>query len=297
MAVISHLIGGLGNQLFQYATGKALAERLGEPLLLDLSAFSDYSLRNYELMPYRLNASIASVEDIHVSLPQRYHPHAVCKIYHKVKQRLLPAEERNYQEESLKFSVNRFHNIRRPCYLYGYWQREEYFLSIRDTLRTELQLPDEPDEKQREWMQLMKEEESVSIHVRRGDYVSNPETARVHGSLPEAYYRTAMETISRSFSSPLFFLFSDDPGWVKKQWSLPGKVMVIDEMSQNSPQLDLQLMSLCRHHIIANSTFSWWGAWLAESKDSVIIAPRQWFTPEEMKERHRDPVPERWIRL
>lgn len=135
--------------------------------------------------------------------------------------------------------------------------------------------------------------QSVCIHIRRGDYVENPHTNQVHGILPVEYYAKAIQMIRDSLNSPSFFIFSDDPKWLREQAIFKG--MNIISNTKNKDWEEMYLMSQCSHHIIANSSFSWWGAWLAENPDQIVIAPKKWFNDESFE--RTDKIPDDWIRI
>ena len=136
---------------------------------------------------------------------------------------------------------------------------------------------------------------AVSLHVRRGDYAADPVVTSMHGLCPLDYYDRAVEYVLGRVSDPAFFLFSDDPDWVREHLKLRGSVSVVDHNGPDSGSEDLRLMSLCRHHIIANSTFSWWGAWLDPRPDKLVIAPKRWFADESLDT--SDLLPAGWVKL
>ena len=179
--------------------------------------------------------------------------------------------------------------------LSGYWQSENYFLEIRDILLNEIS----PKYKLRpEYGQAKSKidlSESVAIHVRRGDYVSNPRSANLNGVLPLRYYQNALDYIKLNLNHPHFFVFSDDIPWVKSHFDFRGENHTFIEGVKDPNAIEeLELMRSCKHHIIANSSFSWWGAWLGSNKNQVVIAPSQWYasklTPPEL-------LPPQWVRL
>jgi hypothetical protein len=138
--------------------------------------------------------------------------------------------------------------------------------------------------------------ESVSVHVRRGDYVTDPAANRVHGTCGSEYYERAAELLCEQVTSPRFFVFSDDPEAARRELRMPGPAEFIDGNVGQRDWEDLRLMTSCRHHIIANSTFSWWGAWLAHHDEQVVAAPHAWFRPG-AKPGHcvRDLIPQSWM--
>lgn len=175
----------------------------------------------------------------------------------------------------------------------GYFQEEIHFLSIREALLQELQPKTPLPETYRAWADQARTAASVAVHIRRGDYVHNAGAAALHGVLPESYYRHAISLIQEKVNEPLFFFFSDDIEWVKSHFADTGGIFI--SSPEGTPHHDLELMRQCRHQVIANSSFSWWGAWLNTHPDKVVIAPEQWFADKEMN--RRISLPENWLRI
>jgi len=137
--------------------------------------------------------------------------------------------------------------------------------------------------------------ESISVHFRRGDYVTDPQTNKIHGTCSFDYYHQAIDDICKYTSNPHFFIFSNDPQWVKDNFSLPYPMQIITLNGPEKPHFDLYLMSLCKHHIIANSTFSWWGAWLSTNKDKRVYTPKRWYNVDYIDQ--KDGFPDSWIKI
>lgn len=177
-------------------------------------------------------------------------------------------------------------------YLSGYWQTEKYFSGIENEIKTLFKFRDCLRGKNREYQERIQsdEYESVSLHVRRGDYVGNSEV----DICGKAYYQRALEIICSKIKKPKFFIFSDDLAWCRQKLGIENAVYIAGNTGGDSYK-DMQLMTLCRHHIIPNSSFSWWGAWLGEKEDSIVIGPKRWFNGREI---HReDIVTDRWIKV
>jgi hypothetical protein len=136
---------------------------------------------------------------------------------------------------------------------------------------------------------------SVSLHVRRGDYVANLKVAAIHGLCSKEYYASAIKFISKKVERPHFFVFSDDINWVENNFKINYPCTYINQNFSNESYNDLRLMSLCQHNIIANSSFSWWGAWLNCNSEKIVIAPKKWFANSD--KRCDDLIPEKWVRL
>ncbi len=177
--------------------------------------------------------------------------------------------------------------------LIGYWQSEKYFKDYEDAIRSEFSRTDPLDGPNEATAAQITSSTAVCVSVRRGDYVTVPAINRYHGVLPLEYYMAAVALVRRSLPDAHFFVFSDDLDWCRVNLLLGGSMTFVDH-DQNRPADDLRLMALCPHHIVANSTFSWWGAWLATGKDGIVIAPKQWAVAEDVGP---DLIPERWVRL
>ncbi|MDR3606939.1 MAG: alpha-1,2-fucosyltransferase [Oligoflexia bacterium] len=280
--VIVKLVGGLGNQLFQYAFGRALSIRQRSTLFLDCTAFETYKVHDYALDHFNIQAESATQEQIKkLTKPasQFFFFNRTPKIYKE--------PHFHYSEKHLQ--------IKGSIYLEGYWQSEKYFEGIAEQLREDLRIISQPDENNEGALKKIRETNSVSIHIRRGDYVSNAAATQVHGILDLDYYRKSIDFIYGKFSSPSFFVFSDDPEWVRNNLKIEGNATYVNHNPPQKGYEDLRLMSSCKHHIIANSTFSWWGAWLNPLRSKTVIAPRNWFRTNDLDP--EDLIPINWIRL
>jgi hypothetical protein len=162
-------------------------------------------------------------------------------------------------------------------YLDGYWQSDLYFKDIRNILLSELQPIAKPGKENQALLEKMEEENSVALHIRRGDYLSNPLAAKHHGVCPLHYYQEAIQIIVSKVQNPHFYVFSDDLEWAKKNLDLQFPVIFVGNNKGDQAFQDLRLISNCKHQIIANSSFSWWGAWLNLNPDRIVIAPKKWF--------------------
>lgn len=279
--------GGLGNQMFQYAAGRAAAHRLGVALGLDLRWYGPgrmpFDLHRFAVV-YETPASHELPPDRKQN-PLRYLAWRTMGI----SPRLLRENRHGYDARIL--------SIKDGTYLKGYWQSERYFTDVADLLRHEL-LPKQPATGEN--LALLGELETlgtaVSLHIRRGDYVKDPPTAARHGSCSLRYYEQAVRLVAQQANiDPVVFAFSDDPEWVQIHLKLPCEVRIMRHNDAAHNFEDLRLMSACRHHVIANSSFSWWGAWLNPRPDKIVIAPRRWFAQENLND--SDIVPKDWRRM
>jgi hypothetical protein len=283
--IISRLNGGLGNQLFQYAMGRRTAHGTGLPLKLDIEKFKDCGLRNYRLDHFNINASIATREDkLRLHILRRKDPIALLNA---ILDKFRPIHrQRVIREPTFRFNPKLL-NIAGPTYLDGDWQSPRYFEDIGSILRQEITLKTPLGKKdQSVEKEILAAPDSVSVHIRRGDLVSDPKTNQMHGTIGLDYYSESLRQMNEKLSSPIFFLFSDEPAWAIE--NLPAVNLDIRHIGHNGPDkdyADLHLMSQCRHHVLANSTFSWWAAWLAKDPDKIVIYPRSWF-----RAGHHDPV-------
>ena len=283
--VTTSIKGGLGNQMFQYAAGYALSQRLGVPMQLDLSFFSKQEKRKFELTDLCIDFEATS------SLSTEF----------KAKlNRFLPklsTLEKSYVEP-FSFYDPFFEKIQSPCRIDGYFQSELYFGSYRKDIIRQYQPKKKITERNKAYLARIKASTcSVAVHLRRGDYL-DPKIASIHGVLTDEYYENAIKILSSMVGADYeLFIFTDDPLFVRQRWGA-GKSVVIVEGNGDSPINDIYLMSACDHSIIANSSFSWWGAWLNERKDKITIAPRQWFQQDIMRVKNTcDLYSKSWITL
>jgi hypothetical protein len=286
--IITKLQGGLGNQLFQYAAGRSLALRHNQELYLDLGDYGKIqdglTIRQYRLNDFPILAKIASEEQI---LKLTSTGTLIEKIFNKIAPRYL---KRAYTHLDFNFDSN-FFKLKKNTYIYGYWQSYLYFNKYEKVIQQELTLNSELSIENQEIFNKLKNTESVSIHVRRGDYITNKEAAKLLGSLNTEYYDLAVSFIHENIKNPHFFIFSDDPEWVRLNMLIDRSVIV----DTKSELLDLFFMSNCHHNIIANSSFSWWGAWLNQHTNKIVIAPKNWF--RDAKINTDDLIPKEWQRL
>jgi hypothetical protein len=180
-------------------------------------------------------------------------------------------------------------------YLEGYWGSEKYFKDIEAIIRRELTVKTEPSPINRAMAEHICQAPAVSIHIRRGDFISNPITQKFHGVCSLEYYSKAADMIAGMVERPHFFVFSDDPQWAQDNLKLEYPITFVTHNSMDEDYEDLRLMSLCKYHIIANSTFSWWGAWLSRASDKIVYAPRYWLNDSSLNT--SDVIPNGWIKI
>lgn len=289
--IVVKLMGGLGNQMFQYACAKRIAEVNSVPLKLDISDFSRKSERPYALFHLNISGEIASIADI-----QRFKRASfIRKCLHLTRVASTPHRAYRVIRERFFHFDQSILLLSDDAYLEGYWQSERYFSDIKDTIRAEFSFKHQPDSENKRTAGEIIDNNSVSLHVRRGDYISDPKVNQIHGICTMDYYHRAVERILDSVQRPHFFVFSDDPEWVRNDFRLNHRVTYVTHNSGERSFEDLRLMSLCRHNIIANSSFSWWAAWLNSNPDKLVVAPRRWFNRDDIDT--EDLIPDTWIRL
>jgi len=279
--------------MFQYAAGRSLANRLGTELMLDLGAFDHYDLRRYELGAFDIHAGVATAYDLSLAGSKTRSPSWLSRLGSLLG---LNSSMALYKEADFTYDENIL-GLRAPVCLDGYWQSERYFFDVAVLLRQEFTLKQPFDEANRRIFEQIIDPQSqaVSLHVRRGDYVTNAHTAQYHGVCSLDYYRLAVDYIAERVSKPYFFVFSDDPDWVRNNLTMEHPMTIVAANSADRGVWDMTLMKSCRHHVVANSSFSWWGAWLNPSEEKIVIAPKLWFSGASLDT--RDLIPSSWIRL
>lgn len=289
------LMGGLGNQMFQYATAKRLAEKNTTYLRLDITGYQnmhkDDTPRQYELDKYKISGQVASAEELSLMLPQDFR----ASTNYLVKRRLgIDKRLRPLGEHGKGFNSNIL-KARNNTYLIGWWQNEKYFADIRDKILGEF-TPKTVSQYSKRLIDDISANDSISIHVRRGDYVSNKFANKEHGLASVGYYQKSVNYLGQKIKSPRFFVFSDDLDWCKKSLKLGDSSVYVDGNGPDRAHEDIYLMQHCKHNIIANSSFSWWGGWLNDNPGKIVIAPKAWF---QNKESNKDTeiVPGSWVRL
>lgn len=296
--VIVKLQGGLGNQMFQYAAGRSLSLRLSAPLKLDRWQV-DLPVQGGTPWGYTLGALNVreefadSRETAELSGQEQTR---LRKLMLRLRRAagLGPRRTNILRDTDFRFHPE-FHEVSGDVYLDGYWQSEKYFLGISKTIRSEFSLRRPLEAVDREFAEAIAREDSVSIHVRRGDYVSNPEANRFHGLCSAEYYRRCMAIVSEKVGAPRFIVFTDDPAWARENMAVPRGTTFVDWGQPRDGSIDLELMRRCRHHIIANSSFSWWGAWLGSRQGSLVLAPERWF--RDLSIDTADLLPDSWVRV
>lgn len=280
--------GGLGNQLFQYAAARSLAHRLNTDLVLDTYWFRHVRLgetaRPIELTNYHVKLRIANSDE------QRRWKLLRTRWVRYIDM-LMPMHAVRERGFAYNDSLNRTTD---DSYLVGAWQSERYFQNIRAFLLDELTPIQLPSTRDTELLQAMQTCDAICVHVRRGDYVTSNSASAYHGVCSLDYYQRAIKYVASQVLNPSLFIFSDDPDWTREHLRTEYPSHYVTHNSSTDAFQDLRLMSCCKHHVIANSSFSWWGAWLSTFAQQVVVAPVQWFA---VNRPTPDLLPHQWKRL
>lgn len=266
--IIVRIVGGLGNQMFQYAYAKSLQQK-GFDVQIDISKFKTYKLHGgYQLDKYNIDLETADNFATFLS-----------KI--KIK--------KNVREKNLLFDENLF-SLTGNEYVKGYYQTEKYFTNIRAILLDQFTIKQPLTKTTLSYAKAIKNyTNACSVHIRRGDYISDKKANKIHGTCDLEYYNKAINLIQEKYKNTHFFVFSDDIAWTKENLNIKNATYI---NHKTIPHEDLYLMSLCKNNITANSSFSWWGAWLNQNEDKTVISPKKWF-----KEKENEVACKNWIKL
>ena len=292
--IVSNLIGGLGNQMFQYAAGRALSLQLQQDYYLDITDLQRYQLhQGYQLERiFEGEFKVAADESVRAILGYQGTPFFRKILIRKPFKYL---RSRSYVVQPVFGYWNQFDQLGGDIYLHGYWQSEKYFKKYLDVIRRDFAFKETLSAANQCVRHQIMNTNAVSLHIRRGDYVTNASANKMHGVCPLEYYQQAVDEILNRVRNPFFYIFSNDPTWVKKNLRLGAEHTCIDHNHGEESYNDMRLMSICKHHIIANSSFSWWGAWLNVNPEKIVIAPRQWFATDQFET--IDLLPTDWVRV
>jgi hypothetical protein len=280
--IVSKVCGGLAGQMFQYALGRHLALKNNDKLYLDLSWYERENNSGFVR-----DFALSQLDSSWNTLTEK---HFLCwKIKVRSKTKNFNIFNFQYIKEAdfSKFDPQVL-NLEGNVILDGYWNSHKYFESIREILLNELRPKEAPDERNRRCLEKVENVNAVSVHFRRGDYALNS----FHGMLDKEYYTKAIETISEKISNPYLFIFSDEPEWVLANMTFQHPYEIVDFNRDRKNYWDIELMRNCKHNIIANSGFSWWGAWLNTHENKLVIAPKKWVN---IGKPEFDNIPPNWI--
>ncbi len=293
--IVVSLQGGLGNQLFQYAAGKTIASKNNAMLFFDLTYFTNTpegsTPREYALAPFNLNVEVQQCDSKY-----KYLPGMVGKILRKIT-KSFPFKKNGidmYHEKTPDFD-HHVTTLKPPLWINGYWQSEKYFTEIAHIIRQEIGTPRALSFSSQAMLEAIKQHNAICIHIRRGDYISNTTANAFHGSCDLQYYYNGISLIEKAEKNTHIFVFSDEPEWVRKNFSHSTPITIVDINNSKNAHEDIWLMAACKHYVIANSSFSWWGAWLGNSPQKIVITPKKWYTNTQIST--KDLIPDSWIRL
>lgn len=281
--IIVRIIGGLGNQMFQYAFGKYI-EKQGFKVKYDITGFHDYTLWDYKLETvFNIDVPKANNEEFnHIKDNSK-------NIFARLRRKVLGFKRLHIQEKT--FNINELKK-EKSYYLDGYWNTWKYVYAVDNIVRDKFNIPNSQlSIHSKKILSDIQNNNSVSIHFRRGDYVSNKKNYNILGVCSLEYYQTAINIISEKISNPKFYIFSDDIEWVRNNFYMPNHTIKFIEKTKDYEEL--ALMSKCKHNIIANSTFSWWGAYLNNNKEKICIAPQHWYNHKKKNSRLKL-IPPKW---
>ena len=281
--IISRLFGGAGNQLFQYAAGRALADHLDCDLILDTRYIAGSEDRG-DCFGHFENARFERSVDLPPAKSDGAFRYGLWRKFGR--------NPRFHREKGLGFDPA-FFDLGANTYLHGYWQSQKYFDRIIDQVRKDLTFTTQMNAENADMAaQIAAAPIPVALHVRRGDYVASGSYA----ACSPAYYRAAVDLLADKLGAALTcFVISNDPTWARENLDLGQESIFVDLNDEKTGHFDLHLMSLCTHNVIANSTFSWWGAWLNSTPEKLVVAPKNWFAKEALS--NPDICPEDWLRL
>lgn len=254
--IIIKLTGGLGNQLFQYVKGRSLAFNKKTSLALDISWYKGRLNRKYMLNNFNIEAKIVNRFNL-----------LTTKIFSK----------NNYIDTNKNTD----------------WQSEKYLEDIEDIIKKEFTIKTPLSSINKSLLEDIRSKTSISVHLRGGDYVVGNKST-FHGVCSPEYYSEAIEHIRRHIQSPHFFIFTDDLEWARKHINFPEPYTLVSN-TENPPWEEMIMMSTCKHNITANSTFSWWGAWLNNNSEKIVITPKKWFNNKSIN--IEDLIPKTWIQI
>lgn len=290
--IIVKLTGGIGNQMFQYAFAWYLSIKHNTEIKIDLQDLSgNIEVSHEQLWLNVFNIQLKSATKGEVFYFKRktlYGSTTLLKIHkYLYKKKLIEQVNFDYKKVYEK-------NATKNSYLVGFWQSEKFFKNMKEEILRLYSFP-EPDIANKKITDEISQANSISIHIRRGDYLTNPENFKNHGVCSLEYYKNAVHQIIEKVTQPFFYIFTDDINWVKKEFHLDFPYKIVGWNTGDQAYRDMQLMSYCKHNIIANSSFSWWGAWLNKNPEKVVIAPKNWFNERDWNT--EDIIPKEWIKM
>lgn len=297
--IITKLKGGLGNQMFQYATGFALAKKNNVEHKIDISTFdikNNDTPRKFSLNIFKITSPIALSEEIN-KIENKNNKITILKTI--INQKIFRKYYTDFHPQLFKKITDKI-SSGKSFYLQGLFQSEKNFFESKSQIGQEFTFKKEFfDQKVLQISELLQKENSVSLHIRRGDYFLNKKTNKYHGLCPIEYYLSAIRYIKSKVPNPSFYLFTDDIKWINENNDIFTKEIGKEFHNISEENFkdyeEMYLMSQCKHNIIANSSFSWWGAWLNKNSDKIVIAPKNWVNKKPNP--HPNIIPEKWLKI
>jgi hypothetical protein len=294
--IVVKINGGLGNQMFQYSFGHYLAKKHNTPVKFEINTIQKnevYTSRNLDISHFNILINTSTKED--VKRFKLVKTDSFQKYERKISQYLPFLNKKQFIEKPYITNLAKIKFFRDNCYYDGYWQAYSYLDEIRNELLKNFQLNFDLDDEANQILNDINSSNSISIHIRRGDYKLK-HNAKIYSNISKTYYNKAIEYFFKNIKNPTFYIFSDDINWVKQNFI--GEHFKFVETKSNNPVVDMHLMSLCHHNIIANSTFSWWGAWLNTNETKTVICPKNWLVNTKNNDRLiKNLIYENWIAL
>lgn len=279
--------------MFQYAFIKACSERNWIDFKIDINEFQTYKLHKYCLEVFNIQSNYSLKKEIPFYENFYSNYKVINLVIALLKNNARKINNNHIIEKDFSFDPKLL-KIKK-WYIEGYFQTEKYFLNFADKIREDFTFTIEPSEKNYTCIQEIKSSESISLHIRRWDFINNTKTNTIHWTCDLEYYKKASQYIIKKLDKPIFYIFSDDIKWVKENLNIEWKVRFIDWNNAEKNYEDMRLMSLCKHNIIANSSFSWWWAWLNKNKSKIVISPKKWFNTDKINT--KDIIPDTWIKI
>ncbi|MCO5947663.1 alpha-1,2-fucosyltransferase [Mucilaginibacter flavidus] len=295
--IIVKLQGGLGNQMFQYAAAKGQSKS-DEPIYFDHSFLEEnclngehFTARSYELNIFKnINVRTAKKWQREIFRSHKF-------LYRASRRFLSDRMQYVFQQNNEMVSFGGQQQFR-ILYLDGYFQSQSYFENSQQAVFQDFRFPELDAHNEALKKRIFETKNSISLHIRRGDYEKSTVIAGIHGVLTLEYYQNALEIMCDRHRSPELFVFSDDTEWARSNLETAKiKACYIEHNNGENSWKDLALMTCCNHHIIANSSFSWWGAWLNPNPEKIIIAPKKWYNDPLYNSRAQTMLPDTWITL
>jgi hypothetical protein len=287
---IIKIFQGLGNQFFQYALARSLEERHQISCRLDVSWFKENSKhRAFGLDRFNTKYVVASEEEIY-NVKNGIFADRLRNFFFQRTLYLKPYYKQPYFLENLRIYDPNIVKINSRTYVEGYFSSELFFKEIRTILVKELTLRAQPNQRNKELMSRMADEPSVCLSVRRGDFVNHP----LHDVCGLDYFQEGIAYFKKLLKDPVFYIFSDDNEWVRDHLKISEKHHFI---THNYPDYyeDFRLMQCCKHHLIPNSTFSWWAAWISNHPEKKVVAPKIWLKTDEIDYSYF--LPDEWVKI